>query len=151
MLKDEHELRIFKNIDDFNTKSALAIPLDFIVRNNNGTPINILTEPLTTTPVVMYFRKNSFLTKRFSDMIQNMMASGLIEYWINNERNSKITSSDIQSEPKVMTMKNLLAPFILCVAGLLISTVTFLLEKIYFHYHWRRLINQGRRKVFFNS
>ena len=119
---------------DFNTKAGFAAPLDFVMRKTNQTPFNVLSDPLGTTPVVIYFQKNSYLTKRFSDIIQNMMASGLIEFWINNEKNTKSTMSSTKSEPKVITMKNLMAPFILCLAGLSISSVIFLLEKIYYRY-----------------
>ena len=119
---------------DFHTKAALTAPLDFVMRKTNQTPFNVLSDPLGTTPVVIYFQKNSYLTKRFSDIIQNMMASGLIEFWINNEKNTKSTMSSTKSEPKVITMKNLMAPFILCLAGLSISSVIFLFEKIYYRY-----------------
>ena len=136
---------------DFHTKSALAAPLDFVMRKTNQTPFNILLDPLGTTPVVIYFQKNSYLTKRFSDIIQNMMASGLIEFWINNEKNTKSTMSLTKSEPKVITMKNLMAPFILCLAGLSISSVIFLLEKIYYRYSTNQRWRINRSKVLFNT
>lgn len=139
MLKEDEENDLIFTMNDYNTKAALASPLDFVMRNTNETPFNILPDPLGTTPVVIYFQKNSYLTKRFSDIIQNMMASGLIEYWISNEKNTKSTMSTSGSEPKVITIKNLLAPFILCVAGLSISSVIFLLEIIYYRYDSNRV------------
>jgi hypothetical protein len=128
-------------MNDYHTKAALAAPVDFVLRNTNGTPFYMLTDPLTTTPVVIYFQKNSYLTQRFSDMILQMMAGGLIEHWISNESNTisaMMTASN--DEPKVMTMENLLAPFILCVAGLALSTVIFIVEIIYYRYG-RNIVN----------
>lgn len=147
----DEENKLILEMHDFNTKTALAAPLDFVMRNTNETPFNILPDPLSTTPVVIYFQKNSYLTKRFSDIIQNMMASGLIEFWIDNEKNTKSTMSAGKSEPKVITMKNLMAPFILCVAGLSISSVIFLLEKIYYRYGTKRQGRINRSKVLFNT
>lgn len=121
---------------DFHKKSAIAVPLDFLMRYTDEESFNTLSQPLTSpTPIVFYFQKNSYLTKRFSDMIQNMMASGLIEYWIRNEKNSKTISNTMtKSEPKVMTITSLKAPFILLLIALSFSFVIFVIEKIYFQF-----------------
>lgn len=121
-------------MNDHHVKAALGEPLDFVMRKtkSNGTSYIILSEPLSTTPVVMYFAKGFYLREVFSHQIQNMLASGLIEYWIENE-NAKITSFN-DGEPKPMTIKNLFAPFVLLVGGILGSTLIFIVEIIYYHY-----------------
>lgn len=122
-------------MNDYRTFAALAVPYDFVLRHTNGTPFHILAEPLVTTPVVIYFQKNSYLTQRFSDMIHRMMASGLIEHWIDNESNTmSAMMTATNNEPKKMTMENLKAPFILCAAGLALSTVIFIVELFYYRF-----------------
>lgn len=125
-------------MNDPSMKGALGEPWDFVMRKSNGNSFNILSEPLSTTPVVMYFQKNSYLTKTFSDRIQNMLASGLIEYWIKVEKSIELPKSLNDSEPKVITINDLLAPFILCVAGLFTSTLVFIAEIIFHNYKSRK-------------
>jgi hypothetical protein len=113
-------------------KGALAEPYDVILRLK--TDFNLLSKPLSTFPVVMYFQKNSIYTKIFSDEIQRMVSSGLIKYWIDEVAfadKKKITPS---SDPKVMTVSQLSAPFIFCVCGYAISFTVFLIEV--FHQHF---------------
>jgi hypothetical protein len=115
-------------------KAALGEPLDFVMRKSNGTSFNILSEPLSTTPVVMYFTKNFYLKETFSHQIQNMLASGLIEYWIKNEKPSEVLTNLNDGEPKPMTLKDLSAPFMLCAGGLLVSAGIFMVEIIFYNY-----------------
>jgi hypothetical protein len=84
----------------------------------------------------MYFQKNSYLTQTFSDWIQNMLESGLIDYWIRIEKPTPKTLSD--NEPKVITINDLLAPFILCIAGLFVSSTVFIVEIISHNYTRRK-------------
>jgi hypothetical protein len=133
-LKPWEEEKVIKKMNDYRTKAGLAVPFDFVLRNTNGTPFYILNDPLTTTPVAIYFQKNSYLTKRLSDLILQMMAGGLIEHWIESESYTISRMKAVNDEPKVMTMENLMAPFILCLTGLALSTVIFILEKIHFCY-----------------
>lgn len=125
----EEETFIFK-MNDASIKGALGEPLDFVMRMANGTSFNILNTPISTTPVVMFFPKNSYLTQIFSEWIQNMLASGLIEYWIKNQTKLETPQNFVEREPKALTLQNLQAPFLLCTLGLLIATCTFIIEII---------------------
>ncbi|KAG5684264.1 hypothetical protein PVAND_013500, partial [Polypedilum vanderplanki] len=46
-----------------------------------------------------------------SEKILDMMAAGLTEYWINQEGILKATINDDNEDPRVMTLKQLEAPF----------------------------------------
>jgi hypothetical protein len=133
MPEGAEETFIYK-MHDPGFKGALGEPWDFVMRKSNGTSFNILSEPLSTTPIVMYFPKNSYLTKTFSDWIQLMLASGLIEFWIKVEKSIEGPSSQNNGEPKVMTIQDLLAPFVFCTGGLLISAIVFVSELIFHAY-----------------
>lgn len=122
-------------MNDPKMKAALGEPLDFIMRKSiNGTTFNILSEPLSTTPGVMYFQKNSYLTKTFSDWIQIVFESGLIDYWIKIEKSIEMSKKVSDNEPKVITIHDLLAPYIFYIAGLVISSSVFIVEIIFHNY-----------------
>lgn len=132
-------------MNDPDIGGVLAEPFDFVMRKikENGTTFIILSEPLSTTPVTMYFWKNSYLTKVLSDLIQNMIASGLVEYWIKNELRNEAQAAN-NDEPRPMTLRDLSAPFFLCCAGLLISFLVFVLELIFHHYKMTKRIDLER-------
>jgi len=134
-------IKIWKNIDegylknlDSSFKAAYVEPLDSVIReyNKSSTPLNLLSEPLLTAPVVIYLQKNSFLRQIFTSTIQQMMEAGLMEYWINQKWTSKMKShSDEGGEPKVLSLAQLSAAFIICIVGILLSFVVFVIEKLH--------------------
>lgn len=120
-------------------------PLDSVIRgySKSSTPLNILSEPLLTAPVVIYFQKNSFLRGIFSNTIQQMMEAGLIEYWINQKWTSKMKShSDEGGEPKVLSLEHLSAAFIICIVGIFLSLAVFLSEII----HYKNIFKFNKNK-----
>jgi hypothetical protein len=124
------------------TKGGLAEPFDNILRLNNGTFYGqTIPDPLTKATVVIYLQKNSFLTNKFSKYILEMQAAGLIDYWINLEGSIKAKSIIKDDEPKVLTLKQLLAPFIISAAGLFISSITFIVEIICYRFKSRKKSN----------
>lgn len=124
------------------TRGGLAEPFDNILRLNNGTFYGqTIPDPLTKTTVVIYMQKNSFLTDKFSQKILDMQAAGLIEYWINLEGSIKANSIIQDDQPKVLTLKQLSAPFIISVAGLFISSITFIVEIIRYRFKSRKKSN----------
>ena len=61
-----------------------------------------------------------------------MMEAGLIEYWINQKWTSNMKShSDEGGEPKVLSLAQLSAAFIICIVGILLSFVVFVIEKLH--------------------
>lgn len=119
---------------DSSFKAGIVEPLDSVIReySKSSTPLNILSKPLLTAPVVIYLQKNSFLTQIFTSTIQQMMEAGLIEYWINQKWTSKMKShSDEGGEPRVLSFTQLSAAFIICIVGLLLSVVVFAIEKLH--------------------
>jgi hypothetical protein len=117
-------------MNDTSLKYGLGVPLDYALSYTNGRHINILKDILSYRPVVMYFPRNSYLTRSFSDLIQNMVESGLIYYWIKVEKTLEIPKrGDDDEEPKVMGVDELLAPFILYMVGMCIAIIVFIYEK----------------------
>jgi cell division protein FtsN len=60
------------------------------------------------------------------------MEAGLIDYWINQKWTSKMKShSDEGGEPKVLSLAQLSAAFIICIVGILLAFVVFVIEKLH--------------------
>jgi hypothetical protein len=119
---------------DSSFKAGFVEPLDSVIReyNKSSTPLNLLSEPLLTAPVVIYLQKNSFLREIFTSTIQQMMEAGLIEHWINQKWTSKMKShSDEAGQPKVLSLAQLSAAFIICITGIFMSFIVFVIEKLY--------------------
>jgi hypothetical protein len=126
-LTDAEEPEIMSKILNPFFKGGLAQPYDVILRSKHL--YKLLPIPLAIIPVVIYFQKNSPLTKLFSDKIQDMMAAGLVEYWIKLEGYSTSEKEEIISEePKVMTVNQLQAAFIFCLCGNAIGLLIFVGE-----------------------
>ena len=128
----------FKSMNDPSIRGGLAEPLDNIMRLSNGTFFNVLSKPLTTTPVVFYLHKNSYLTQLFSDKVSEMLSAGLIEYWIDQEKKMEIAPSIVDGDPKVLTLIKLSAPFMITAVGLFISSIIFIVEVIFYRYKSRK-------------
>jgi len=74
--------------------------------------------------------------------------TGLVNYWINritpkneycNAKTLKIISNDInEDQRKILSLNDLSGPFVLLIAGILLSMLVFLLEKICYYF---KLIN----------
>lgn len=134
---------LFNSMNDPSVIGGLAEPLDNIMRLSNGTFFNVLSKPLTTTRVVFYLHKNSYLTQLFSDKVSEMLSAGLIEYWIDQEKKSALTTTS--GDPKVLTLIKLSAPFLITAVGLFISSIIFIVEMIFHRYKSRRQMSIPRR------
>ncbi|KAG5684263.1 hypothetical protein PVAND_013499, partial [Polypedilum vanderplanki] len=124
---EQHD-EYLKKIRDRNFQAGIIFPLDDLARKNKNHTYYILPEPLSYIPIVMYFKKNSYLIKPFSDKIQIMLSAGLIDYWIKIEKNCKDIKP--QKEAKPMSLEQLSASFYICICGLLLATVCFICELI---------------------
>lgn len=133
MPRDADEI-LFKSMNDPSIRGGLAEPLDNIMRLSNGTFFNVLSKPLTTSRVVFYLHKNSYLTQLFSDKVSEMLSAGLIEYWIDQEKKMEISPSTENGDPKVLTLIKLSAPFLITAVGLFVSSLIFTLEIIFNRY-----------------
>lgn len=128
-MKPKEDATLFPSLKKPNFKGGLIQPLDSVFRRSNGTFFNIISEPLTTTPVIFYLQKNSYLKNIFSDRVQDMLASGLIYYWI-NQYNSNIKNNPSTNAPKILTLNELSAIFIITAVLLFLSSVIFITEII---------------------
>lgn len=141
MPRDADEV-LFNSMNDPSIRGGLAEPLDNIMRLSNGTFFNVLSKPLTTTPVVFYLQKNSYLTQLFSDKVSEMLSAGLIEYWIDQEKKMEIAPSTVDGDPKVLTLIKLSAPFMITAMGLFLSSIIFVVEVIFYRYKSRERMRQ---------
>ncbi|KAG5684262.1 hypothetical protein PVAND_013498 [Polypedilum vanderplanki] len=124
----EHHEEYLEKLRDYNFQAGIIFPLDDLARVSKNYTYYILPKPLSYIPVVMYFKKNSYLIKPFSDKIQIMLSAGLIDYWIKIEENCKDVKP--QKEAKPMSLEQLSASFYICICGLLLATICFICELI---------------------
>lgn len=87
-----------------------------------------LEEPISTMPIVIYFRKNSHLVQVFNKVLDKFESSGLISYWTNLHMNYKIIKESSSYGPKPMNFKAMLGAFQIILSGWVISLTLFLLE-----------------------
>lgn len=131
MTEQEDDDLIFEVTNPF-FKGGVAHPLDTVMRHSTKEiQFKSIQKPLSSMPVVMFFQKDSYLTKMFSDEINDISASGLVEYWIQQEGNSTMKGNSDKNGPNPMSVNELSAAFIICCCGLIISFIGFIAEFFY--------------------
>lgn len=92
-------------------------------------------EIFVTMSIVMYFRKNFFLTQAINHVISNLESGGLIEHWHFNYIDKKFSQTDKnQNDAKQITVEHLLGCFQLWGVGCLIAFTCFIIEIIRFSF-----------------
>jgi hypothetical protein len=125
---DQHQMRQVLNP---SFKGAFLEPLDIVIRcnDNSSSPYIVLPEPLSTTPVVIYFQRHSYLRSVFDEKLQHLLEAGLVEYWIHQRWKAKaMRTADANDEPKVLSLTHLSAAFTIAIGGVCLSLVAFVAE-----------------------
>lgn len=86
----------------------------------------ICKEPLMTMNLVLYFRKNFYLSEELNKKIQALVSSGIIDYWL--RRLLKDFQNQEQNQPSTFNIAELAAPFTILIIGYCISFTVFLFE-----------------------
>ncbi|KAG5682765.1 hypothetical protein PVAND_012098 [Polypedilum vanderplanki] len=157
---DRKYIKILENFDDENRikqvfdpsfRGAFVEPLDIVIRanKNSSTPYNILSQPLSMTPVVIYFQKNSYLRNIFDEKLQHLHQAGLIDLWISQQWKSKTVRNNVEAgnkEPKVLSLNQLSAAFTICIGGILLSLIVFVAEIYYIRLKKKKFNRDVARK-----
>jgi hypothetical protein len=79
-------------------------------------------DDFTTISVVMYFRKNFYLTPEINEVISNLESGGLIEFWHKRSMSVfRLNSMTESNEAQKMTIEHLLGCFEVWAIGICIA------------------------------
>lgn len=109
-------------------KGGVVIPFESgFQANKDNAKFKLLDEVIATIPIVIYFRKNSYLVEPFNEQLRAFISAGLIDHWNRlNSHNLKMTQENVG--PKVMASENIFCAFQLAFVGWFISFIALLIE-----------------------
>jgi hypothetical protein len=89
----------------------------------------VCREVFVSVPVVIYTKKDFYLLDVINEKIEDLKASGLIEYWLLIAMNRKVKEKDL-NEPKVLSIQRLIGCFQILLFGYFLSLFVFIVEKV---------------------
>lgn len=118
---------------DPSFKGGVATSYDKVLQFNSAnrmqSTFKVLERPLITFPVVIYLRKNSYLTKSFNVQLGRLKNGGIIEYWMNTYYEMQyLKFMEEKVGPKAMSLKTLSCAFMGLTMGLIVSLIAFASE-----------------------
>lgn len=121
-----------------NFRGSFVITLtEMLIKNQKqefNFTFNICSQGLITAPIVIYFRKNFFLTNAINEKIKKLQSGGLIEYWdelfIRYFRKKNENHDDAL---KKMTLPHLIGCFEALACGCFVALLCFLFELFTMH------------------
>lgn len=125
--------RIYNKTLDASFNAGVLLTNDNVLEFNKlyhkTSTLKVLEEVIATIPIVVYFRKKSFLVEVFNRELGKLKSAGLIEHWTDKFMESQYSKiKDVKLGPKQMTVKTLLGAFQMVSFGLSLSLCTFFIE-----------------------
>lgn len=103
----------------------------------------ILDEVIVMVPIVIYFKKNSFLVEAMNEKLSVFKSAGLINYWTGNSLQSKyLKAEETNVGPRKLTVKTISGALQLTILGWIASLIAFMLEFIKFKIRTRKRIRR---------
>lgn len=94
--------------------------------------IKLCDEPVMSSFVVSYMRRNHFLINEVNREIEALQSNGMLGFWIKTYTSYKHTKLKSQSLPSKLKMNNLKGAFQILLCGLLFSFFYFSAEVLIF-------------------
>lgn len=124
--------KLFYRLDDPEFKGALLTSADHLAyRNIMASPNRYFRhapETIITYNIVVYMYKQSCLKSQVNQMLINLVNGGLVSQWASKFIDKNYLKHPSTSKEVKLNMNNLLGAFQLLAAGLIISSVAFLIE-----------------------
>lgn len=136
IISDEAEIsrKRFETLDSsFNggVVSTDDIVMKFNKNYHKSFTLKVLEEVITSLPIVIYFRKNSYLVKTFDEKLGAIKSAGLVSYWTEIHLQPQFSKlKDVKVGPKKITVKTLKGAFQIIASGLLLSFLVFVFELV---------------------
>lgn len=132
IIKSTEVLSIRQKTLQSSFKGTLLSSFDQVLYSNkltyNNYTLNVCQEELFRFQYSIYFRKNSYLTRIFNDVINSFTSNGLINEAARQYIDIKYKKGPKQKEPKRFQLEQLLGGFEILATGLLMATFTCVLE-----------------------
>lgn len=91
--------------------------------------LKVLEQVITSIPIVIYFRKDSYLVEICNEKLDMFRSAGLINYWAELYLQSHYSKrQDAKIGPKMFKIKTLTGAFQIIAIGWLISFTAFAVE-----------------------
>lgn len=122
------DFSIYKKLEDPSFKGGLLTTTTHLdqVKNYNF-DWRVLKEILVSTNLGLVFKAHNFLYQPFNGKIQQLIPSGIIDYWIQFYGTKKLGSS-APSGPIVLTMDHLMIGFQVTLVSLGLALIAFIIE-----------------------
>jgi hypothetical protein len=111
--------------------ASLQSLVEILYENQNKTNIFkavICKEPLMMIPVVIYTRKDFYLTDALNEKIENFKAAGLIDFWHFQFIDKNLAKVEESKIPKVLNIEKMIGSFYILLIGFATSFVVFFVE-----------------------
>ncbi|XP_075158059.1 uncharacterized protein LOC142231331 [Haematobia irritans] len=136
-IKNVSEQSIFFFMEEHRDECFAGIsPQDFIIHHTKVEKKRgiflVLPEKIFTQHITMYFSKHSFLIDPFNDVLMNLRAVGLIDFWARNSLDTSYLAGSDGREFMPLTMNNLEGVFFTYIALTLFSLFLFCVEIVVF-------------------
>jgi hypothetical protein len=128
---DEVSVHVKKIADDPTYKAAYGSSLS-VALYHNGKTLNfkICKEVFLTIPMVMYTAKDFYLLDAMNEKIENLKSAGLVNFWLSQDIDEKISKVKAVIYPKVLTFVHLKGTFYILFIGFSVSFFAFVLELV---------------------
>uniref|UniRef100_A0A182IST4 Putative ionotropic receptor ligand binding domain-containing protein n=1 Tax=Anopheles atroparvus TaxID=41427 RepID=A0A182IST4_ANOAO len=128
---------------------VVALPLDctayYVKRNGKRGVVYIGKNTGFTYNIGMHFPKATPLQEPFNAWIHKLHASGLTRFWTEEFRDNRYwTNAKEKPDPASLKWNQISGGFLLCGVMLLLATLVFLGEVIFFHYSSGRTRTKGK-------
>jgi hypothetical protein len=130
---DEASVYVKKIADDPTYKAAYGSSLSVALYHNEKKKtlnFKICKEVFLTIPMVMYTVKDFYLLEAMNEKIENLKSAGLVNFWLSQDIDEKISKVKAVIYPKVLTFVHLKGTFYILFIGFSVSFVVFVLELI---------------------
>lgn len=129
---------MLEKCDQLNRNEAIISSQASTLSKFDMTKCKVLSEPVVTNAVVLYFRKHHYLVKAIDRKISLFKAAGLIEFWISCYDRPK-DKRRTNGSPKVITVYELSGIFQIWIYCMTFAFLVFCLELLKRSSRLRRL------------
>lgn len=120
-----------QELDGSEKMTGLATLKSIVTSSTEKFKINYCKEPFMYINIVLYLRKNSYLTRTFNTKIDQLLSSGIIQHYIRKHHNNvhaHIINKGSQKAPRKLNIWQLSGAFYLLLFGQLIALIAFVCE-----------------------
>jgi hypothetical protein len=124
----EENKSLLRTISDNSSFNGVVAATVSYAKDPKMPPLLVCKEVSTSVSVVIYTSKNFFLLNAINEKIEDLKASGLIDYWEILSWRRKNDALETTKTPKVLSLKRLIGCIQLFLCGCFLGFVVFIFE-----------------------